>query len=240
MASLQTNCTLNNEQAIGPQLHSILRERIIRNDLKPGTKISEPEMARVYNISRQPVREVFIKLSEEGLIAIRPQRSTIVCKINYIAVLDARFVREAIEADIVKLVAKNSNKTLIKELRHQLVLQTEAIEKEPFTFIQLDEKFHRTLAKAAEKINAWKLIEGLKSQMDRVRILRLGQFPVETLVDQHNDIVDMIEQCNIEGSEQALRTHLREILNILPQILENNPDLFDGHLHEDMGIRPNG
>jgi DNA-binding GntR family transcriptional regulator len=114
---------LDHSLPIGPQLHRILRERIVRNDLASGSKISESEIAKSYSISRQPVREAFIKLSEEGLILIRPQRSTIVRKIDPVTVLEARFVREAIEADIVKLLAKRSDPAVIKELRAQLAEQ---------------------------------------------------------------------------------------------------------------------
>ena len=111
---------LNSALPIGPQLHRILRERIVRNDLISGSKISESEIANSYLISRQPVREAFIKLSEENLISIRPQRSTIIRKIDPAAVLEARFVREAIEADIVKLLAQQSDPAVVSELRSQL------------------------------------------------------------------------------------------------------------------------
>jgi len=220
--------TLDQSLSIGPQLHRILRERIVRNDLPPGSKISESELAKSYAISRQPVREAFIKLAEEGLIAIRPQRSTIVGCIDYDAVLDARFVREAIEADIVKLLAAQQDTALIKELRAQLDQQTETAKTAPLLFIQLDEKFHRTLAEAANKAKAWQFIEGLKSQMDRVRFLSFSHFPIETLIAQHTRIVDQIEAGDVDQSEAAIRSHLREILNTLPEILSANPTYFVG------------
>ena len=90
---------LNPASAIAPQIYSRLRDAIIRNGFGPGDRISESEVARACAVSRQPVREAFIKLSGEGLLAILPQRGTIITKINYTAVLDARFLREAIEAE---------------------------------------------------------------------------------------------------------------------------------------------
>jgi len=56
-------------------------------------------------ISRQPVSETFIKLASESHLGIRPQRGTFVAKISLAHVMDARFVREAVEADIIKLLA---------------------------------------------------------------------------------------------------------------------------------------
>jgi len=217
---------LDHGMPIGPQLHRILRERIVRNDLASGSKISESEIAKSYSISRQPVREAFIKLSEEGLISIRPQRGTIVRKIDPVAVHDARFVREAIESDIVKLLAERSDPVVVQELRAQLVEQERVAQDNPHRFIQLDERFHRTLAEAADKASAWRFVEGLKSQMDRVRFLSFSLFPTIKLIAQHQNIVDCIETGDVGQAEISIRVHLREILTDLPEIEAANPEFF--------------
>ncbi|RLJ41007.1 DNA-binding GntR family transcriptional regulator [Litoreibacter meonggei] len=217
---------LDPESPIGPQLHRILRERIVRNDLISGSKISEPEVAKYYSISRQPVREAFIKLSEEGLISIRPQRSTVIKKIDSEAVLQARFVREAIEADIVKLLATRSDPVLVRELRAQLAEQERVAAGNPAQFIRLDERFHRTLAEASDNAGAWKFVEGLKSQMDRVRFLSLSFFPMPKLIAQHKAVVDCIETGDLAQAESAIRLHLKEILTDLPEIQAVNPEFF--------------
>lgn len=77
--------------------HRHLRGAIIRGELHPGQALSESEIAGQYSTSRQPVREGgFIKLAEERLVTIQPQRGAFVVKISVADVLDARFVREAI------------------------------------------------------------------------------------------------------------------------------------------------
>ncbi|MSU90722.1 FCD domain-containing protein [Rhodobacteraceae bacterium 2CG4] len=223
----QAGWALDPAASIAPQICRILRERIIHNDLKPGNRISESEIARTYRVSRQPVREAFIKLAQQGLLAVLPQRGTIVSKIAYAAVLDARFLREAIEADIARILAVQADPALVADLRRQLDEQREVARSAPLEFIQLDDRFHRTMADAASKGGAWKLIEGLKSQMDRVRYLSLGKFPVDKLVDQHAAVVDRIAAGDIAGVDAAIRTHLREVLSDLPRIVQANPDFFE-------------
>ena len=213
--------------AIAPQIYARLRDAIIRNAFPPGERLSEAEIARSYGVSRQPVREAFIKLASEDLLAILPQRGTSVTKIGYSAVLDARFLREAIEADIAKILAQSPDPTLIRELRDQLKAQSKVARSDPLDFIGLDERFHRTLADAAGKRGTWRLIEGLKSQMDRVRFLSLGHFPVKKLIDQHTAVVDCIAAGDIAGANSAMRGHLREVLSDLPQISAANPEFFD-------------
>ena len=212
--------------AVSPQLRLILRSRIIRNDLEPGEKISEPGLAKLYNVSRQPVREAFITLVNEGLLEIRPQRGTIVKRINYEAVLSGRFVREAVEADVVKMLSNNPNDALVADLRSQIEKQRDISRNVPEQFIGLDEKFHHTLADAAGLRRAWDFLYAIKAQMDRVRFISFEEFPIDKLIDQHAAIVDCIEQQNSDGAEQEMRNHLREILESLPKIRDMYPNYF--------------
>ena len=79
------------------RLYQALRQAIIRMVLAPGRALSEKEIADTFDVSRQPVREAFIRLSESGLLEVRPQRGTYVVRISEGAVMEARFVREAVE-----------------------------------------------------------------------------------------------------------------------------------------------
>ncbi|SFN74061.1 DNA-binding transcriptional regulator, GntR family [Thioclava dalianensis] len=219
---------LNLSAAVSPQVFRLLRNRIIRGDLEPGTRLSEAEIGAEYEVSRQPVREAFIKLADEGLLEIRPQRGTFVRKIAVSAVMDARFVREAIEADVVKLLAMTGNPALHRELRTQIAAQRERVEAgDNLGFMELDERFHRTLAEAADKHHAWSMVETIKSQMDRVRYLSTKRFPMENLVHQHAEVVAALERENPAEAEAAMRQHLQAILSDLPDIVEDKPTYFD-------------
>lgn len=222
------NWSLDPLKAVSPQLRKRLRDRIIRNDLKPTNRLSEPELAKEYGVSRQPVREAFITLANEGLLEIRPQRGTRVKRIDFELVLNGRFVREAVEADIVKKIAKSPSPELISELRTQLDNQRKICENNtPEQFIELDEHFHLTMAKAAGLTKAWSYLEAIKTQMDRVRFITMEEFPIETLIKQHEQIVDNIEYKTPDRAEGAMRHHLREILLSLPKIQQLYPDYFE-------------
>lgn len=212
---------------VTPQIARILRERIIQNDLKPTDRLSEAELASFYNVSRQPVREALIRLSFQGLVEVRPQRGTFVTKIDYYSVLDARFLREAIEADICKILAAQCDAALVKDLKSQIKKQKDIPNTGLREFSILDERFHRTLAEAAGKGGAWRQIEGLKSQMDRVRYLALTKVPVKKLIGQHEVIADQIEKGDVAATNLAIRTHLRQVLSDLPLIIKANSEFFN-------------
>lgn len=212
---------------VGHQMHLELRRRILRNDLAPGTRMSEIDTAAAYEVSRQPVREAFIKLAEEGLLEVRPQRGTFVRKISIKAVMDARFVREAVEADVVRTVARAHDPEVGAELLRQVDKQRRGAEEGFERFIQLDERFHQTLADAAGVSGAWQVLETLKLQMDRVRYLAVMRFPMEKLLAQHEAVARAIEAGDVAAAEAAMRHHLREILSDLPEIACANPNLFE-------------
>ncbi|MFH1804728.1 MAG: GntR family transcriptional regulator [Pseudomonadota bacterium] len=221
------NWAITQEQAIGPQIHRIIRERIVCADLLPGTRLSEADLARQYDLSRQPVREAFIKLADEGLLEIRPQRGTYVRKISVPAVLDARFVREAIEADIARFVATAPDPAMIARLHALIKLQREVAHGEARWFLALDHDFHRCLAEAAGKTYAWKIVEDVRAQLDRVRYLSYFQFSMDDIIEQHVSIVSAIESRNPDAASEAMRQHLREILHTLPDIARSRSELFD-------------
>ncbi|MCB1332728.1 MAG: GntR family transcriptional regulator [Roseivivax sp.] len=213
--------------AVAPQLYRLLREAIIQGEMEPGTRISESEIATRYAVSRQPVREAFIKLAEDGLLEVRPQRGTFVCKISVDSVMDARFVREAIEADIVKALAADPDAALVRDLMAQIEEQRVVAGRDSVAFIRLDERFHRTLAEGAGRSHAWRVVEGQKVQMDRVRHLATRRFPMAALVEQHGAIVHAIGRGDIAGAEQAMRLHLRAILTDLPEVVRDLPNFFE-------------
>ena len=213
--------------AIAPQLYQLLRGRIVRTELLPGEVISETEIARAYDVSRQPVREAFIKLAEAGLVQIRPQRGTMITRITESAVMDARFVREAIEADVVRLVAETCNEAMRRELQDQMSAQKRMAVDDNEAFVRLDELFHRTLAEMAGKPYAWRVVEDVKAQMDRVRYLSVQKDHIRVLILQHVRIVDAIAQNDVAGAEAAIRAHLREILKSMPEVAKSRPELFN-------------
>ncbi|MDR3413876.1 MAG: FCD domain-containing protein [Formivibrio sp.] len=92
----------------------------------------------------------------------------------------------------------------------------------------LDEEFHRAIAYSVGHAHAWRVIEGIKAQMDRVRYLSLDDAtPITHLIEQHSRIIDGIEAGDPTAAAAAMRTHLREIITSLPGIAKQNPEAFE-------------
>ncbi len=219
---------LNLGAPVGPQLFRLLRGRIVRGELAPGTRLSEGDVAAFYGTSRQPVREAFIKLAEASLIEVRPQRGSYVSRVDVSVVLAAQFVREAVEADIVRRVAQQADAAALHDLDGILAAQMEATAgSDPQPFMALDEMFHRKLADIAGQGAGWDFLQPLKSQMDRVRHLSAQQFPRRALVQQHKQIVEAIRRGDPATAEHNMRFHLRQILKDVTVVAAAFPEFFD-------------
>ncbi len=219
---------LSVENAVSPQLHKRLRDRIVSCELAPGQRISETEIAASYEVSRQPVREAFIKLAEENLVSIRPQRGTFIKRISVSAALTARFIREAVEADLVRKVVDNATPDMIIDLTSHIELQKKVAEASaPAEFMRLDESFHQSLANYAKAPEVSDYLEGLNLPMTRVRNISAREFSPGKLITQHAAIVEAIRKGSAKSADRAMRTHLREIKNDLPQVVATYPDYFE-------------
>lgn len=213
--------------SIGNQLHRLLRASIIEGQLLPGQIISEIEMSKRFSISRQPVREAFIKLADERLVEVRPQRGTFVRKISVKEVLDARHLREIIEVSIVREVCEKHDAALIAKLRSLIAQQKSTDAGDAHAFLELDEEMHRTIALHAGREYAWRVTEGIKAQMNRVRFLSYDFTSSKMdLAGEHSAIVDAIEAGDSDRAAQLMENHLRGILKTLPVVVSQYPDFF--------------
>src|SRR5476651_2651803 len=101
---------------VNQQIYRTLRQDIVTCAIAPGAFLSEKEISTRFNVSRQPVREAFIKLAEAGLIQVLPQRGTFVRKISLRRVADGRFIREALETAVVRRAANGATTDYLTKL----------------------------------------------------------------------------------------------------------------------------
>lgn len=220
--------TRQRQSTIAGRVYDTVRRAIVQLQLEPGNPLSEADIARQLGVSRQPVREAFIKLSEAGLVEIRPQRGTFVRLISLREVENARFIREAIEVAIVRKAAMEATGSDVDALEALVEHQRGAAGlTDNVAFLHLDEQFHQQIARSAGCDDAWRVLEGLKAQMDRVRYLSLPEAtPLGIIIEQHAAIVDAVRQGAPDAAEMAMRRHLSEILTSLPKIATQKSAYF--------------
>ncbi|PRX08068.1 GntR family transcriptional regulator [Martelella mediterranea] len=219
------------EQARQPTVTDLvydhLYRQVIENELPPGSKLSEVEVARILGVSRQPVRDAFYRLSQQGFLLVRPQRATLVTHISKRAVMQAHFIRSALELATVRAAAAGCSKDDTAALRASLAKQEAAISDGDKTgFHVLDDAFHKQICELSGHGDAWSLIRDHKAHMDRVRYLSLS-FGAESALNEHTVILDAIEAHDEDAAVEAMRSHLAQIAKIVERINVSHPAFFE-------------
>ena len=208
-------------------IYDVLRREIVTLRLRPGERLSENELASRFGTSRAPVREALIRLVEDGLIEVRPQRGSFVSRLSLRAMERARFVREALEVAIIRRAAEQGISDKAREQLEQAIAAQKKAAGDPDLFTRRDDQFHRGLAEAAGLSSVWDVIEREKAQFDRLRYLSLpASTPVDLLIRQHLTILSATLSRKPAAAEKAVRVHMREVLRIAADLASAHQELF--------------
>jgi DNA-binding GntR family transcriptional regulator len=211
------------------QVERDLREQIIKLELAPGTRLSEQEIATRMGVSRQPVREALIALGRSKLVDVRPNRGTVVVRISARQMMEARFVREALETAVARRASESFDSWTRRRIDTIIGKQRMAMGAHDHNaFRREDEQFHIAIAEGAGCSLAWNAIADIKAHMDRVCNLQLRHpDSMMRMIAEHEAIITAIDGRDADAAAGAMRAHLNGILSDLPQIEADNPDLFE-------------
>jgi DNA-binding GntR family transcriptional regulator len=211
------------------RIYADLRAELVSLTRRPGETISEGEIASSYGVSRTPVREAILKLSDEGLVEIFPQSGINVSRIPIAALPEAIVIRRALEETTTRLTAEHATPSQILALHSIVERQREAdAARDREAFHQADELFHATIAEIAKYPGIWKLILQVKVHVDRFRQLTLPQKGrMATVIAEHERILSAIETHDVEGAAMAMAKHIERLLGDIAGIKDINPEYFD-------------
>ncbi len=205
-----------------------LREEIINLYLEPGTSISEKELSEKYKVSRTPVREALVRLAQEGLVQIYPQKGTIVSLIDLSAVEEERFLREHLERAVVKEACMEFPKENILALEMNLKFQKMYIENNNYKkLFNTDEEFHKIIFEGCSKKRIWNSINDGSTEFQRIRVLRLTvNSSWDNIYLQHKEIFNAIKNKNPDMAEEFMKKHLNMVIFDKTQVRESYPNYF--------------
>lgn len=205
-----------------------LRSDILSMKLGPGTKISEAEVAKKHDVSRQPVREAFLRLGELNLLQIVPQKATRICKISHQELRNTRFLRAAVEVEVVRVACLVATEEALASISDNLAEQRHATEARDTVLLRsLDYDFHRLICVAADNLPAFQSISENKAHTDRVCSLELSDATgMKEVLEGHTAMFDAIVQRDVEKAVQMTRLHLQHLDATLAIANEKFPDFF--------------
>lgn len=209
-----------------------LARKIETLEFKPGSKISENEIAQIYKVSRTVVRAAFAVLREWGLIEVYPQRGTYITKINVAYIHDMQFVRSAVETAVMREVMKKKDRdNLILILQQNLKEQEKYkhLKKYEDEFFRLDESYHQAFMNFIHREN---IPEIINLNIQNIQFRRWRYLEVQTMemmdkiIEQHTSIYEAVKTGDEDQAVNVLQEHLITVSQTSFNIWEKYPDFF--------------
>ena len=205
MAPEGKNCIGGNSATIADRVFLDIQRAIVEGQIPPGSKISEPELARTHGISRGPLREAMGRLESCGLVERRPNVGARGVRLSVVRLLEIYQVREALEGMPAGEVV---------ELRRLLELHRQQLEREEgraYFQKEGDLDFHYRIVLGSGNT---RLIEILCNDLYHLVRLYRYQFGMASprapqAFREHTYIVDAIADGDHELAEILMRRHIR-------------------------------
>src|SRR3954468_13023467 len=126
-------------RALYQEVAELLRQRIFKRELEPGSWIDEMKIAEEFGISRTPLREALKVLAAEGLITMKVRRGAYVTEVSDKDLTDVYHLLSLLESDAAGVVAQKATDAQVKELQ-QLHKELEAAHGNRDKFFAINER----------------------------------------------------------------------------------------------------
>ena len=225
-AALRSADRLDRNRQAAPQVFERLRGMIISLDLPPGSPLSRAALAGQFGVSSTPIRDALMRLEEEGLVDVFPQYATVVSRVDVQLAQQAHFLRQAVELEIVRMLAIRHDEAFTAELNATIARQQQFAKAGDFEkFMTADNEFHAQLYAATDKQDIWSLVRSRSGHIDRLRRLQLpSPGKAQDIVRHHKLIAKAIDAGDPDEAQKHLRTHLSGTLSELAQIRARHPE----------------
>jgi len=185
-----------------------LRADILACRVAPGEEMREQDLAALYSVSRQPVRDALLRLEQENLVTVHARQGY---RVSPVSVADARDLfrfRMALEPACAAEAAENAS-----DAELLFFDRFRSFDGDAHAFIDYNRSFHAALAEACGNrrmaASACELIE----QADRFVRVSLasikGRDPTQ-LVAEHAEVIDALQKRDGRRASRLIRAHVAE------------------------------
>jgi GntR family transcriptional regulator, rspAB operon transcriptional repressor len=226
-ALLRLTVNFDRRRQVSEQVYEALKKAIISLRLPPGTSISENRICRQIGVSRTPVRSAIIRLVEDELIEVFPQKGSLVAPIKLSAVRNNHFIRKALEIAVLRRASEAWTPELAARSRQVLTDEATALaDGDLERFHELDEAFHRAFCSAADLGGVWATIQIAKARVDRVHRLVSGVGRLPLVLAEHAAILDALDGGDAERAADRLDYHLERAPAIMETLIGSHQRYF--------------
>lgn len=200
-----------------------LRDAILRNELTPGTRLRQNDVAQRFGVSTTPVREAFAQLQVEGLVRIDPHRGAVVFHPTTDDLRECYLIREELESLAVVHAVPNLTPNVVSELSG-LISKMRKVHRHD-QWVEMNDAFHLRLYEASGMPRLCAMIGNLRDASSAyIYMFVARQGPSDRTDHEHQRILDACRAGDAQRAERAVRTHLRHAAQDLLDNFAATPD----------------
>lgn len=199
-----------------------LLEHILKGDIKPGDRISEPDVASRLQVSRVPVREALRELESSGLVVSRKHAGVFVRAIEAKEVQDLYEIRSLLDSFAGAKAANLDPKPrqeLALALRASIALMVTAQEAANLAaYYSENLHFHWLIVQAAQNDQLSHTYQEVVQKLHLARLQSLSHVTgMKTSIAEHQSITHVIAQGDPSSAKALLATHVSSAYSRLKQ-----------------------
>jgi DNA-binding GntR family transcriptional regulator len=197
-----------------------LREQIVQGVFRPGQQINESVLAGQLRTSRGPLREALQRLSQEGILVSMRNRGVFVPELTIEDIKEIYAVREAVELSSAKILLDAGHERInptCQSLKESLTDMEKQVALSDWQAIaRLDMQFHTSFVEGTGNSRLSRIYDTLAAE-SRMCIVNLqGAYPrPAALVQEHQNILDLLQAGDSEGLQQAISRHMHKAVEDL-------------------------
>jgi DNA-binding GntR family transcriptional regulator len=194
--------------------YELLREAIVRLDLRPGHPLTEREVSGWLGVSKSPIRDALIRLEQEGLVASTPFKGFEVSPLTESLLRSVFEFREALELYCVEAFARQAPESGLAELQATHDEQRRLIEAEEWRGAYERSRFHRILAASLDNPLFDQAARVMHAQLRRIQnVASMIPGRIRRTHAEHDRVLAALRTRDVGTARAAMRAHIRSVLD---------------------------
>ena len=199
-----------------------LKDAIVAGKLAPGERLSEAKLSASLKVEAFAVREALRKLEAQGYVTFQPDNEPMVSKPTREEIEDHYAIAGVLEGLAARLAVERAlpeEVQYLTQLHHSL--KEAGQKRDLMRYFEANNNFHRAIADIARNERLYGLIDELRQDIQKTRVLAL-RLPerLDYSMREHDQILDAILKKNSELAESAMVRHLTNHMKTLHKALE--------------------
>jgi DNA-binding GntR family transcriptional regulator len=222
----------NGRSTLSERVYQALKRDIIRGLYPSGEALGEKALAKMYRGSRTPVREAAVRLQQDNLLRIVPNRGYFVSSMTFGWLNEIYEFRAAVESACAELAArKPADPALLEKLA--ALAQTEYATNDFASyerFIQADTQFHIGIARLTRNPMLVRSVSDMRCHMERVMYAAIGiGYYGEAPVQEHEVIIQAIRNQDADLARKLMYDHILQSRGKVLQLASHDAPVPPSH-----------